>query len=63
MDPYKVKQLIRERVRFEPKAFWLQVLQRSTEASWYAEQARTLSWDLNSSVAVKSNRTKATPPQ
>lgn len=28
MNPYKVKELIRETVRFEPITLWLRVLQR-----------------------------------
>lgn len=59
-----VKQLMRDRVRFEPKVSWLHILKREAGALERAGQAWTLSRGSHSSVAVMSTgRRQHLPPE
>ena len=49
-----VKQLMRDRVRFEPKVSWLHILKREARAFWCAGQAWTFGRGSHSSVTVRS---------
>lgn len=53
-----VKQLMRDRVRFEPKVSWLHILKREAGAFWCAGQAWTFGRGSHSSVTVRSIQDK-----